>query len=39
MTGSDELGRIQARFRIIAFALTAVIACGLIVGVVADSVR
>jgi uncharacterized membrane protein len=39
MTGSDELGRIQARFRIIALALTALIACGLIVGVVADSVR
>jgi hypothetical protein len=39
MTGSAELRRIQARFRTIALALTALIAGGLVAGVVADAVR
>lgn len=39
MSGSAELPRIQARFRLIAMALTALIALGLVAGVVADAVR
>jgi hypothetical protein len=39
MSGSAELRRIQARFRAIAVVLTALIAGGLVAGVVADAVR
>jgi uncharacterized membrane protein len=39
MTGSPELGEIQARFRLISLTLTALVAAGLVAGVVADAVR
>ena len=39
MSGSPELAGIQARFRVIGVALTALIAAGLVAGVVADAVR
>jgi uncharacterized membrane protein len=38
MSGSPELPGIQARFRVISFALTALIASGLVTGVIADAV-
>jgi uncharacterized membrane protein len=39
MSGSTELARIQARFRWIAVALTALIAAGFVAGVIAEAVR
>jgi hypothetical protein len=39
MSGSPELAEIQTRFRAISVALTALIAAGLVAGVVADAVR
>jgi hypothetical protein len=39
MSGSPELARIQGRFRVIAVALTALIAGGLVAGVISDAVR
>jgi hypothetical protein len=39
MSGSPELAAIQARFRVVAMTLTALIGAGLIAGVLADAVR
>jgi hypothetical protein len=39
LSGSPELGEIQARFRVISVALTALIAAGLVAGVIADAAR
>jgi putative copper export protein len=39
MSGSSDLPRIQSRFRAVAVALTALIAGGLVAGVLADVVR
>jgi uncharacterized membrane protein len=39
VSGSDELARLQRRFRRVSLALTVTIAAGLVLGVVADVVR
>lgn len=39
LSGSPELGAIQARFRLIGLALTALVAAALVAGVIADAVR
>jgi hypothetical protein len=39
LSGSPELEAIQARFRLIGLTLTALVASGLVAGVVADAVR
>ena len=39
LSGSPELGEIQARFRAASVTLTALIGAGLVAGVVADAVR
>jgi hypothetical protein len=39
LSGSPELREIQARFRVISVALAALIAAGLVAGVVAEAVR
>jgi hypothetical protein len=39
LTGSPELGEIQARFRLISMVLTALVAAGLVAGAIADAVR
>ena len=39
VSGSDDLARLQRRFRRVSLALTVVIAAGLVLGVVADVVR
>ena len=39
MTGSPELGEIQARFRLISVMLTGLVAAGLVAGAIADAVR
>jgi uncharacterized membrane protein len=39
LSGSPELQEIQARFRVISLTLTALVAAGLVAGVIADAVR